>query len=345
MKEFTENVFPTQYSVLRADAVGNHIAMKYGIKVSACRLLIHNVSDTYIIESEQEKYIFKIYRDNHRTETEIRGEAELLTFFKEKGANISFPLPNMDNNMLTAFNAAEGTRFGMLFTYAQGAPVYDLNDMQLTLLGKEMAILHTISSTLSLKNTRRDYNISTTLTIPLKVIQPAFKNLPEEYAYLVETTANVVEQIQKLPLQNFSAGYCHYDFLPKNFHFVGNDKLTFFDFDFAGKGYLISDITTFYIHYFFDVLTGKRTRDEADRCFKVFLDAYKQVKPISDDELKSIRLFGFGFWMFYFGFHQENFDDWSNYFFTERFIKERIGIIKKWMEYADETHIKSLLSL
>jgi Ser/Thr protein kinase RdoA (MazF antagonist) len=345
MKNSTENIFPTQYSVLRADAVGDHIAIMYGITVNVCTFLLHNVSDTYIIESGNKKYVFKIYRDAHRKEHEIRDEAALLSCYKENGARVAYALPNLQGDMLTVFNAAEGRRFGMLFIYAVGAPVYDLNDVQLRLLGKEMAVLHTISATMQLENTRKKYTIESTLSTPLVTIKPAFKNLPDEYAYLGETTQTVIKQMNKLPLQDFSSGYCHYDFLPKNFHFQGDDKLTFFDFDFAGKGYLINDITTFYIHYFFDVITGKRTRNEADRCFKVFLNAYRQVKSVTDDEIKSMKLFGFGFWMFYFGLHQENFDDWSNYFFTERFVKERVGIIKKWMEYADETNIRMMLSI
>ncbi|MFP9115133.1 phosphotransferase enzyme family protein [Flavobacterium sp. RHBU_3] len=328
------NLFPTQYSVLKADAVGSYIAHMYGFTVTECKLLIHNVSDTYIVETPETKYIFKIYRDSHRPEAEIRSEAELLTAFKDNGASVVYTLPNIYGDMLTAFKAAEGQRFGMLFTFAQGAPVYDLCDTQLKLLGTEMAKLHIISSKAKLKHARREYNIDTMLRIPLQVIAPDFEQLPEEYAYLKETTAYVITELEKLPLQDFPTGYCQYDFLPKNFHFSGEDKITFFDFDFAGKGHLINDITTFYIHYFFDVMTGKRTREEADRCFKVFLEAYRSVRPVSDTEISSMKLFGLGFFMFYFGFHHENFDDWSNFFYTERFIKERVSVIKKWMAYA-----------
>lgn len=342
MKTSPENVFPTQYSVLKAEAVGHHIKIKYGIPVASCKLLIHNVSDAYVLEADGVKYIFKIYRDSHRKEQEIRAEAELLTLYKKNGACVAYTLPDLEGDMLTAFNVAEGIRFGMLFVYAKGTPVYDLSDTQLQLLGREMAALHNVSARVQLKNYRKEYTVDSTLIHPLKVIQPAFVNLTDEYTYLTETTERVLEHMAQLPLQDFSTGYCHYDFLPKNFHFTEDEALTFFDFDFAGKGYLINDITSFYIHYFFDVLTGKKTRCEADRCFKVFLDSYRKVKPVSNEELKSMQLFGYGFFMFYFGFHQENFDDWSNSFFTERFIKERITIIIKWMEYADITNVIKL---
>ncbi len=44
------NLFPTQYSTLSATALGDHIQNKYGFKNLVCRLLVRNVSDTYILE-------------------------------------------------------------------------------------------------------------------------------------------------------------------------------------------------------------------------------------------------------------------------------------------------------
>jgi len=38
-------------------------------------------------------------------------------------------------------------------------------------------------------------------------------------------------KLAQLDVSAFSTGYCHFDFLPKNFHFDG-DSVTFFDFDF-----------------------------------------------------------------------------------------------------------------
>lgn len=327
------NIFPTQYSVLKATAVGEYIAENYKLTVTSCRLLIHNVSDTYVIETTGEKYIFKIYRSSHRSEEEIRGEAELLNLLRDNGASVSYTLPNSKGDMLTPFIAAEGERFGMLFSYAEDEPEYNLSDNQLEVLGTEMAKFHNISASLHLNHARPEFTIDTTLHKPLEVVKPAFKNMPEEYDTLTELVNKAITELEKLPLEELQTGYCQFDFLPKNFHFSGND-ITFFDFDFAGKGHLIYDITTFYIHYFFDVSLGKRTREEADRCFRIFLTAYRKIRPVSDLEINNMKWFGFGFWMFYFGFQHENFDDWSNTFYTERFVKERVNILKKWMDYA-----------
>lgn len=327
------SVFPTQYSVLSAKALQTHLSVQYGFTVTNCQLITHNVSDTYLIENATDKYIFKIYRDAHRSYNEIMGEMELLDYFYEHGASVSHPLKDVSGKWLQPFNAAEGTRYGALFTYAPGKNVYIMSNKQLQQVGTEMAKLHILASSAVISYSRKKYTTASTLIEPVKVIKPAFKGMEDGYSYITEIAALAADELSKLDTSHFSYGYCQYDFLPKNFHFDEEDKITFFDFDFAGQGYLINDITTFYIHFFLDVYYGKLTREEADRCFNVFLEAYRKVKPVSNQEIEAIKYFGLGFWLFYFGFHQENFDDWSNYFFTPVFIKSRIELIKKWMEY------------
>ena len=326
-------VFPTQYSLLAAKALQERLSKQYSFVITNCKVITHNVSDTYLVETIAEQYIFKIYRDKHRSHDEIMGEMQLLEYLHKNKASVSYPIKDASGNYLQEFNAAEGIRHGALFTYAKGENIYLMNDKQLKLVGTEMAKLHQLSSKVELDYTRKKYTIASTLQEPLKVIEPVFKGLKPEYDYLVEIAELAVQELSKFDLSSFSYGYCHYDFLPKNFHFQGENQLTFFDFDFAGQGYLINDIMTFQVHFFLDVYYGKLTRNEADRCFSVFLEAYRKTKPVTDDEIKSIKYFGLGFWLFYFGFHQENFDDWSNSFFTPNFIKSRIPLIKNWMEY------------
>jgi Ser/Thr protein kinase RdoA (MazF antagonist) len=269
------NIFPTQFSVLSAKALQSHLSGRYGFLVTNCQLIMHNVSDTYLVETASDKYIFKIYRDAHRSHDEIMGEMELLDYLYTNGASVSHPLKDVYGTWLQEFNTAEGIRFGVLFSFAQGKNVYVMTDKQLKLVGKEMAKFHVLSSTVALTYPRKKYTVDSTLINPVKVIQPAFKGMEVEYVSLIKIAEFAVQEFLKLDTSNFGYGYCQYDFLPKNFHFEGEEKLTFFDFDFAGQGYLINDITTFYIHFFLDVYYGKMTREEADRCFDIFLAAVK----------------------------------------------------------------------
>lgn len=326
-------IFPTQYSVLSAAALNNYLGESYGLANSTCRLLIHNVSDTYVIETVTDKYIFKIYRDAHRSIDEIKGEAELLTKLHSKGAKVSYPIAGKNVDMLQAFNAAEGTRYGVMFTWAQGKVEYKMSTAQLQVVGREMAVIHNLTSAIELSYPRKDYNIASTVTDPINKVAPAFEGLEDEYNYLKTTAAEVTAYLEQIP-GSFSYGYCQFDFLPKNFHFADDGDVTFFDFDFAGKGWLAYDVTSFFVHYFIEVALGKITEAEGRAAFKVFVESYREVRPLSDAELQAIPYLGFGFWVFYLGFQYDNFDDWSNFFFGPKFLKERTAAIKKWMEEA-----------
>jgi len=326
-------IFPTQYSTLSSKALNLKLQESYNLSDTACRLLIRNVSDTYVIENATEKYIFKIYRDAHRKLEEIRGEVELLTILFQKGAKVSRPIPDKDGHMIQAFNAAEGTRYGVLFSWAQGSVVYAMSDDQLETVGREMAAIHNITSSIELNHHRQQYSIETVFINPLKILEPAFAGLEDDYAYLKQTATEVIGRYNQFD-ESFSYGYCHFDFMPKNFHFSSNNEITFFDFDFVGKGLLAYDVTSFFVHYFLEFTYGKITKQEARDAFRIFVDSYRKVRPLSNAEIAAIPYLGFGFWLFYFGFQCENFDDWSNLFWGPKFMKDRVVLIKKWMDTA-----------
>jgi Ser/Thr protein kinase RdoA (MazF antagonist) len=326
------DIFPTQNSTLSSSALKTHLTTIYGLPFESCKLLVRNVSDTYILESVTTKYIFKIYRNTHRKFEEIAAEVELLNNLRVGGASVAYPLSATDGSQIQAFNAAEGTRYGVLFSYAKGEVVQNLSSTQLQTLGRAIAAVHNVTAQVTLKNPRRAYSVATMLTEPIKLVKPAFATITEEYNYLRDTSEIIAKKMEELDLSKFSYGYCHYDFLPKNFHFEG-DKVTFFDFDFAGEGYLINDIASFYIHYFLEVYYGKITQEEADQAFAIFVKTYREVRPLSEEELASIPYFGYAFWIFYMGFHYENFDDWSNIFFGPKFLKDRTALIKRWVDW------------
>ena len=199
-----------------------------------------------------------------------------------------------------------------------------------------MAVLHNISATLNLQYPRRPFNAETTIRKPLQVLVPAFKDLPEEYNWLHQTGEEVAIRMDAYEMQFTNTGYCQFDFLPKNFHLDEQNNVAFFDFDFAGKGLLILDITTFFIHFFLDAFNGRLTGHESREAFQQFLISYRQTRAVSDEEIAAIPDMGFAFWLFYLGFQYESFDDWSNIFWGEPFIKARIALIKKWMETAEQ---------
>jgi Ser/Thr protein kinase RdoA (MazF antagonist) len=328
-----QNIFPAQYSTLSAAALKTHLTEAYRLDPSTtCSLLIRNVSDTYILENDSQKYIFKIYRDAHRKRNEIEGEVELLNILKATGNSVSYPITDVFGKQIQQFNAIEGLRNGILFSYAEGKVILELENEQLIQLGHDIAKLHQTASSIKLNHPRPVFNFETTLFEPLRDLKPHFTEMQEEFEYLTSIADKVVKKFEEFDTATFSYGYCHYDFFPKNFHFDEKGKITFFDFDFAGEGYLINDLMTFLNHYFFHQLNKLISKEQAEKDFGTFLKAYQETRSLSDDELKAIPYLGITFHIFFLKFFYDNYDDWSNIFLTPRYTKHRVGLIKKWEE-------------
>lgn len=325
--------FPAQYSTLSAAALRDYLIENYQLdQYTTCRLLIRNVSDTYILENLNHKYIFKIYRDAHRKRHEVEAEVELLNILHANGNSVSYPIKDLEGKQIQQFNAIEGFRNGVLFTFAEGSVILDLEDQQLIQLGHDMAKLHQSTSSIKLNHPRPIFNFETTLFKPLKDLEPHFSEMKEEYEYLRDISEKVLQKFEEFDTSTFSYGYCHYDFFPKNFHFNAQGKITFFDFDFAGEGYLVNDLMSFLNHYFFHQQSNSISREQADKDFATFLAAYQELRPLTDDELKAIPYLGITFHIFFLKFFYDHYDDWSNIFLTPRYTKHRVALIKKWEE-------------
>jgi Ser/Thr protein kinase RdoA (MazF antagonist) len=106
----------------------------------------------------------------------------------------------------------------------------------LILIGRELAALHNITANHTLHYPRVKYDNYTTLHRPLEIIATRFAELPEEYEYLKKLAADTQKALEALDPSTFSYGICHYDFMPKNFHLDEHDRVTMFDFDWAGYG-------------------------------------------------------------------------------------------------------------
>jgi Ser/Thr protein kinase RdoA (MazF antagonist) len=330
------DTFPAQYSTLSAIALKDYIENVYGFQNLTCKLLVRNVSDTYVLEHSETKYILKVYRAGYRTLNEIKGEVELLNILKNNGISVSYPIPDLSGNHIQYFQAAEGIRYGILYTFAKGKVMQIPNNEQLQIIGRDIALMHNVTSACKLQHERITYDIDTTLEIPLATIKTRFADLPDEYAFLRDIADKTIEKLNGFGLSTFSHGYCHYDLLPKNFHFDENNNITFFDFDWTGKGFLVNDLMTFFVQLFFLAQANVITREQADNDFAKVIESYRQHRPLSTQEVEAIPYLGIMFWIHAFGFYETNYDDFAIAFLTQRFIKERVELIKKWSEWYCE---------
>ncbi|WP_412850707.1 phosphotransferase enzyme family protein [Chryseobacterium sp. PMSZPI] len=324
-----KSIFPAIYSTLCPVALSSLIADQYGIENTQCKLLVRGVGDTYLVESPETRFILRIYRSSHRSFSQIEEEVKLLLALKEAHVSVSYPITNSLGQSILKINAAEGERHAVLFSYAPGSVERALNHNQLRALGNEMARFHNVSSSLSLGGSRWNFDVETTVSKPLERLKDVFKKNHEDYIWLQDVAVQMEKQLSQVDTSGFSQGYCHFDFLPKNFHFE-NESVTLFDFDFMGYGWLVNDIMTFWQHLRLDVYAGRMTHEAAQEAFHVFLNGYREYRPVSEEEIALIPYLSLGFWLFYMNFHTTH--DQFYVFSQPPHVKLYIGILKNIVE-------------
>lgn len=75
------------YSQLSSESVGLMVSSHYGFdRESTCKFYVLGLHDNYLIESKGEKFILRIYRNNWRSEAEVKFEIG-----SKKGSGLAMP--------------------------------------------------------------------------------------------------------------------------------------------------------------------------------------------------------------------------------------------------------------
>ncbi len=322
-------IFPTIYSTLDPGALARFIGQQYGIGGATVKLLLRGVGDTYLATTPKNKFIIRVYRPSHRTEEQVREEVNFLLALKENKVPAAYPIPDKNGNIIQSIVAAEGIKNVVLFTYAPGMVVPSLNEGQLLTLGRQIARMHNVSAAQPISTSRAPYTLETTLFQPLELLRNAFASNPDVYAWLQAAAREIATRLSEFDTSAFSTGICHFDLLPKNFHF-DCDAPTFFDFDFMAQGWLILDLMTFRQQLCLDILFGRLTPEAATKAFNIVISGYREFRHISDDELAAIPLLSLCFWLFYSGFHTTH--DQFYMFLDPAQLKSRFNFVRHIVE-------------
>lgn len=324
--------FAASYSTLSATALADMIGERYALGAVRCTLLVKGVGDTYLLAGS-DRHILRVYRSSHRSLAQVQAELEILLDLKAAGVSVSYPVADRGGALIQTLEGIEGPRYAVVFTYAPGLAVAALTDAQLNALGVEMARFHNVSARRADDGRRWSYDTETTLHEPLRRLAPFFDDYPEGYAWLKEAAGIVTDRLQKMDTEHFSRGYCHFDFLPKNFHFE-DDKITLFDFDFLGYGWLVNDVMSFWQHLRVEAYVGRMTPEAADEAYAVFIAAYRTQRSLPEYELRAVPYLMLGFWVFYMGFHTTH-DQFLPYLQTAS-LRIRTTALRTMMEkYTD----------
>lgn len=261
--------------------------------VAYCMFIRRGFNDTYIVATECEKYIFRIYLNNKyfvESSSAYEFELELLKHLHSNGVPVANALPSTSGELLGWTETAQGKRAFALFSYADGI---QLSGRSVTIsqsyqLGKAMADLHLAANSFSTNHERYKLDFKYLIDEPLRLVSEGAKSdsSSTEPNELIKQGQQIIEKLQpidhyvdsinRIGLGNDEFGVIHADLHPGNIHFHG-DSLTMFDFDHCAYGWRAYDLAIAYGY-------PKAQRDSMIR-------GYESQRPLSSEERECLQDF------------------------------------------------------
>lgn len=319
---------PVISSILSPEHLAKFVSEKYNIDSAAKgSVLKTGVNHSYLITTINKKYVLRVYFKKWRTEEEIVEELKLLDYLKENKVSISFPIKGKDKNYIQNVNAPEGKRYSVLFSFAEGETIRIPTQKVCYELGVAIAKLH--QSTINKTINREDYNAQTLVGWAFDMAKTHFSESLNEMQYFKRAKSIIFSEFEKADLNNLRKGVIHLDLWYENMKVKDKNKFTFFDFDNCGNGWLFLDIA-YSLMLIFRNEPSKENFEEKRRSFYL---GYESLTPISSEEKRLIPYGGLAIWLHYTGIQVQRFNDFSNHFLSEEFLKYWIHTVNQWMKY------------
>lgn len=321
--------FPVSNSNLSATHLGMFLQKKYDLSEhTQCRLIKAGINDTYLVTDRLEKFVFRVYSLNWRTETEIEEEIKLLNQLKINNIAVSYPITDAENNFIQTLKAPEGDRFAVLFSYAKGEKIHSFSQEIHFQIGKLMAQIHLVTLNQSLK--RIVYTPEIILLKSLKQVENFLSKETKEMNFMQSSQKYLLQEFQNANRANIRQGIVHLDIWFDNLNIGENKDVTIFDFDFCGNGWLCLDIA-YYILQLHNV--EKYELKDYQPKIDSFIKGYESITKISDEEKRLIPILGVSLYFFYLGIQCQRYDNWSNSFLSENYLKRFInGLVKRYYD-------------
>ena len=320
--------FPVISSVLSASKLGEFLQQEYSLsKHTECALFRTAMNHVYMVTDVDKKYVFRVYNFDWRTKTEIAEELRLLIYLSKNKASVSYPIADISNEYIQELNAPEGKRFGVLFSFADGAKSARFNEETSFFIGQALAKVHMSAQNFELK--RVTYNESILLIDSIKRAQAFFKKETDEILFLKNLANFLQKEFAKIKNKEVRFGAVHLDVWFDNMHFNEDNKITFFDFDFCGNGWLCLDIS----YFLFQLYVTNPNEEDYEIKAESFLKGYESIIEISEEEKRILPLVCLGVMLYYISVQCDRFDTWTNIFLNEDHLKRFTGNLKRWIDH------------
>ncbi len=308
------------YSRLSSESIIKIINIHYQLTgIVNCKYYVFGLHDNYLIENNNNLFIFRVYRNDWRNEEEILFELELLTYLGNTKANVAAPIPSKNFKLCNSIDCPEGKRITALFDYADGsAPNKDIAHKECKLLGSSVATIHIETKKFKTQYTRPIFNMEYLVNRSLIIIKP-FITI-NQYKYLQDIKTKIMLNTSNLNEKNSDFGICVGDINSSNFHINKKNIITHFDFDQCGYAYRVFEIGKF-------ISTMNSDNDKAEKV-KAFIDGYENLRKLTDLEKATISSFEIASIIWVMSIHACNLNRIGYQYLEKSFWNKRIKLIE-----------------
>ncbi|UFH54151.1 phosphotransferase [Spirosoma sp. KNUC1025] len=321
--------FPVSSSILSASHLAQFVRGKYKLSQSStCQLLKAGVNHTYLITDGPDKFVFRVYSLNWRTLREINEEIALLKLVKANDIRVSYSIADISGEYIQAINAPEGQRYGVLFSFAAGEKLLTFSPELHYELGKIMARFHQLTQDQPIE--RITYTPNVLLVDSLEKVKPFLPADSEEMQFLMQTQRYMLGEFARIDTTQTRWGVVHLDIWFDNLNIAEDGAVTLFDFDFCGNAMLCLDLA----YYILQIHSTETDVEEFYKKRDYFLAGYESITELSAEEKRLLPMLAESVYFYYLGIQCERFDNWSNVFLNDLYLKRFINLrIKRWFDF------------
>ena len=319
--------FPVLDSILSIQHIAQFVEDHYPINDAKAKILRTGINHTYLITSEEGKFVFRVYSYEWRSRTEILEELRLINLLKEEGISVSYPILDKQEQYIQKINAPEGLRYGVLFSFAEGKKIRNLTEDHSYRIGELMSQIHGVTADQTVD--RVTYNAKSLTNTPYERALEHFSASLPEMQFIKRAGEEIKSLFAKFDSSKLWSGVVHLDMWYDNMNIDESSNVTLFDFDFCGNGWLLLDVA----YTVMQIFHTEPDKEKFEAKLQCFYAGYEKITPLSQEEKELLPMAGLSIWVFYLGVQSQRYDNWSNIFFSENYLKNYIGMIKSWLAY------------
>jgi len=268
----------------------------------------------------------RIYNHKYRSKLQVSEELGLLQSLQANGISVAYPIANGSGEFIDEIIAPEGTRFAVLFSFAEGGKVRFLTAENRS-IGVLMGRFHALTMYNSIG--RIQYSVDVLAGWPYNQLRKHFSEHFDEMPFIRTCERRLEQAFTALP--RIRQGVVHLDIWYDNLSVREDGQATLFDFDNCGNGWLILDIG-YYCMQLYYTETDKLVYELKKAAF---IEGYRSVIPVSEEELSLVPWAGLAIWIYYAGLQAERFEHFANLFLSENYLRMYMGKVREWLKYHD----------